>query len=272
MRLKSIIMLLLVLSCTMPVYATNNSNITINIIYMAHNYSPDSFTGGNITNNSIIEKYIPNTDLTDKIISITRFGTPIITIGNGSEPKVMIIAGVHGNELPAQIAAIKMVNYLKNRDVNGTVYIIPVVCPRGTSQDMRYWYGENLNSVANHPGTPTNTILKYANYLKVNMIGDFHSTQPGSYPGNYSVLCSKDPIYESYNMAVYISNHTNSSLISYEKAGVDYPGAVEDMSNLEGIPAVTCEVLSPHGTANNETIDRSFNQMFSFLKYGNIIN
>ena len=61
---------------------------------------------------------------------MTRFGTPIITIGNGSEPKVMIIAGVHGNELPAQIAAIKMVNYLKNRDVNGTVYIIPVVCPR----------------------------------------------------------------------------------------------------------------------------------------------
>ena len=37
---------------------------------------------------------------------------------------------------------------------------------------------------------------------------------------------------------------------------MDYPGAVEDMSNLEGIPAVTCEVLSPHGTADSETIDR----------------
>ena len=41
------------------------------------------------------------------------------------------------------------------------------------------------------------------------MIGRFSIGQPGSYPGNYSVLCSKYPVYESYNMAVYISNHTN---------------------------------------------------------------
>ncbi len=271
MQLKSILILLLVFSCIMPVNATNNGDVRLNIIYMGQNLSHDSFTGGNISKNIFLENYIPKTNLTDKIIFIARFGTPMITIGNGSEPKVMIIAGVHGNELPAQIAAIKMANYLKNKNINGTVYIIPVVSPWGTSQNMRYWNGKNLNSVANNPGTPTNTILRYANDLKVNMIGDFHSTQPGSYPGNYSVLCSKHPLYESYNMAVNISNHTNSSLISYDRAGVDYPGAVEDMSNLEGIPAVTCEVLSPHGTANSETIDRSFNQMLTFLKFGNVI-
>ena len=256
----------------MPVNAVNNGNLTMNIVYMGHKISHDSFTGGYISKNIILEKYIPNTDLTDKIISIGKFGTPMITIGNGSEPKVMIIAGVHGNELPAQIAAIEMINYLKNKNINGTIYIIPIVSPWGTSQNMRLWNGENLNSVANNPQTPTNTILKYAKYLGVKFIGDFHSTQPGSYPGNYSVLCSKYPIYESYNMAVCISNHTNSTLISYDRAGVDYPGAVEDVSNLKGIPSVTCEVLSPHGTANNETIERSFNQMLSFLKYGNIIN
>jgi hypothetical protein len=271
MGLKSIIILLLVFSCVMPVNAANNSDLKRNIIYIGQNFSHNSFTGNNISKNIFVDKNIPKTDLTDKIISIARFGTPIITIGNGSEPKVMIIAGVHGNELPAQIAAIKMANYLKNKNINGTVYIIPVVSPLGTSQNMRYWNGENLSSVANNPGTLTNTILRYANHLKVNMIGDFHSTQPGSYPGNYSVLCSKDPVYESYNMAVYISNHTNSLLLTYDRAGVDYPGAVEDMSNLEGIPAVTCEVLSTHGTTNSETIDRSFNQMLSFLGYANVI-
>jgi uncharacterized protein len=273
MRATSIFMLLLLVSSfTLPVNAVNNSNVTMNIIYIGYNIGHDSFTGGNISKNIILEKYIPNTDITDQIISIGKLGTPMVTIGNGSEPKVMIVAGVHGNELPAQIAAIEMINYLKNKNINGTVYIIPVVNPQGTSQNMRLWNGENLNSVANNPRTPTNTIIKYAKHLGVNMIGDFHSTQPGSYPGNYSVLCSKDPVYKSYDMGIYISNQTSSTLISYDRAGVDYPGAVEDMSNLEGIPSVTCEVLSPHGTANKETIKRSFNQMLSFLKYGNIIN
>jgi uncharacterized protein len=108
--------------------------ISMTIIYMGLDISPDSFTGGNISKNSILEKYIPNTDLTDKIICIGKFGTPMIIIGNGSEPKVMIVAGVHGNELPAQIAAIEMINYLKNKNITGTVYIIPVVSPCGLSR------------------------------------------------------------------------------------------------------------------------------------------
>jgi predicted deacylase len=130
MRAMSIyLLILLVLSCTMPVNAINNSNLSMDIVYIGHNISHDSFTGGYISKNIILEKYIPNTDLTDKIISIGKFGTPMITIGNGSQPKVMLITGVHGNELPAQIAAIEMINYLKNKNINGTVYIIPVVSP-----------------------------------------------------------------------------------------------------------------------------------------------
>ena len=273
MKLEIIFILLLVLCCTVPVNAANNNDVTMNVVYIGLNYHDhNSFTGGNISQNTVLKKYIQGNDLTDRVLSIARFGTPMITFGNGSEPKIMIVAGVHGNELPAQIAAIKMVNHLKNKKINGTVYIIPFVSPYSTSQNMRYWNGENLNSVANNPRTPTNTILRCASNLNVNMLGDFHSTQPRSYPGNYSVLCSKDPVYISYDMAVYISDQTNSSLISYDRAGVDYPGALEDMSNLEGIPAVTCEVLSPHGTANTETIDRSFNQMLSLLKYGNVVN
>ena len=115
----------------MPVNATNNSDITMNIIYMGHNYSHDSFTGGNISNNLFLENYIPQTDLTDKIISIARYGTPVITIGNGSEPKVMIISGVHGNELPAQIASIKTANYLKNKNMKRNCLYITGCFPMG---------------------------------------------------------------------------------------------------------------------------------------------
>ena len=71
---------------------------------------------------------------------------------------------------------------------------------------------------------------------------------------------------------IFLTILTKQTIITYDRAGVEYPGAVEDMSNLEGIPAVTCEVLSPHGTANSGTIDRSFGQMLSFLEYRNLIN
>ncbi len=198
-------------------------------------------------------------------------GTPMIIFGNGSYPKVMIIAGIHGNELPAQIAAIKMINFLKDKEIKGTVYIVPSASPTSTSKNQRLWNGENLNSIANEPGTPSNQILTRSKQLGIDRLGDFHSNQPGSFPGKTSILCSKEPLNESYNMAIYISNQTDSSLISFDKAGVEYPGAVEDMSNLAGIPAVTCEVLSPHGYATAETIEKSFNQMIALLKYVNVI-
>ncbi len=38
-------------------------------------------------------------------------------MADGSGPKTMIIAGVHGNQLSAQIAAMKMVNYLNGKQI-----------------------------------------------------------------------------------------------------------------------------------------------------------
>jgi len=242
------------------------------LIYAGSNYfNPQTTTGGNVTSNQYIQSYIPKTDLSDEICYLAKLGTPIIIMGNGKGPRVMITAGVHGNELPAQIAAIKMINYLNGKDINGTVYIVPFVSPKGTSETLRYWNNQNLNSKANTYGTPSNAIIQACKILGVEKLADFHSTQPGCDPGNYSVLCSRAPEFESYMMAEYISNHTDSSLISYDYAGVEYQGAVEDVSNINRIPAVTCEVLSPHGMATNETVNRSFDQMLKFLEYSKVI-
>ena len=59
MRLKIVLILLLVFSCAMPVNATNNSDVRMDIIYMGQNFSHDSFTGGNISKNIFLENYIP---------------------------------------------------------------------------------------------------------------------------------------------------------------------------------------------------------------------
>ncbi len=58
---------------------------------------------------------------------------------------------------------------------------------------------------------------------------------------------------------------SGSKLIADDKAGVKYPGALEDVCNLNGVPAVTCEVLALHGTLNKNRINKSCNQMFALL-------
>ncbi len=230
-----------------------------------------SGTGGDVTRNSYIKNNIPSSQITSQVVSLAKSGTPMVTFGNGTGPKVMIIAGVHGNELPAQIAAMKMINYLNGKSIKGTVYVIPFVAPSSTAQNIRLWNGKNLNSVANVAGTPTNQIINKAKVLQVNSLGDFHSTQPGGVPGKNSVFCTKSPTYESYNIAKYISSQTGSALIVYNQAGAEYPGAVEDVSNLARIPAVTSEVLSSHGVVASGSVDKSYNQMLALLRYKNII-
>ncbi len=248
---------------TVQAAATTASPIKMQVII--------SGTGGDVTKNYYINKNLPKTQLANQIISLSKKGTPMITIGNGSGPKVLIVAGVHGNELPAPIAAMWLINYFNGKKIKGTIYIIPFVAPSSTAKNTRYWNGKNLNSVANVPGTPTNRIVNLAKQLKVNAVADFHSTQPGGVPGKTSALCTKIPTYESYNIAAYISRQTGSALIADTKAGVAYPGAVEDVTNLVGIPAVTCEVRSPHGIVGSGSLDKSYSQMLAFLRYEKVV-
>jgi uncharacterized protein len=228
-------------------------------------------TGGNLNKNTLLMKYIKKTVLAKQIISKAKYGTPLVKFGNGKGPIVLIVAGVHGNELPAPAAAMKLINYLNGKSIRGTVYVVPFAIPYNTAYKLRYWHGKNPNSIANIYGSPTNIIVNLAVKLHVNAIGDFHSTKPGGDPGKKSFFCSILPTTKSYSIAWYISKKTGSHLLVYKKAGTDYPGAVEDTSNLRGIPAVTCEVISSHGTLNQNKINNSFNQMIALLKYFNII-
>ena len=231
-----------------------------------------SGTGGDITKNSLVYNSIPHTSITDQILAAAKKGTPMVTIGTGSGPKVMIVAGVHGNELPAVIAVMKLINDLSKKSMAGTIYVVPFAIPSNTVAVTRYWNGVNPNHVANQAGTPTNKIITMAKQLKVKALADFHSTQPGGVPGKNSILCTKYPTYESYKIALSISKQTGHSLIYEYQAGASYPGAVEDVCNLAKIPAVTCEVLSAHGTVASGSVTSSYNQMIAFLRYETLIN
>jgi uncharacterized protein len=227
-------------------------------------------TGGDINKNYLLTHYIPQTVLTKQIFSKSKIGTPMVTFGNGNGPKILIVAGVHGNELPAPAAAMKLINYLNGKSLRGTVYIIPFAIPFCTSHTQRYWKNQNPNRIANIHGSPTNIVVDLAKKLKIDAMGDFHSSMLGGYPGRDSALCTRNPTFKSYKIAYFISKKTGSTLIAYRNAGESYPGALEDVSNLNGIPSVTCEVLAPHGTLNSNRINKSFNQMIALLRYYNL--
>jgi len=275
---KILTVLILALILAMPIDAnkietqvTSSDDPVMGVIFTGSFLNAKTLTGGNVFENPYMQQYLPPTGLTRAIVYLSFLGTPMVVFGNGSSPRVMVIAGVHGNELPAPIASLNLINYLKDKKINGTVIIVPFVSPRSTAQGQRFWGNINLNKVADKPGTPTYRVLEMAKILKVDILGDFHSTQPGSDPGRDSVFCSKNPTYESYNLALYISHQTKSDIIPFEACETEYKGAVEDTANLAGITAVTCEVLSPHNTTKKETIEKSFTQMIALLKYKNVI-
>lgn len=233
---------------------TVNQNVKIDII--------KDIPGADIAQNTEITNYIFENDLNSEIIASAKTGTPSIRLGDGY-PRVMITAGVHGNELPPQIAALKLINELDKTSLNGTVYIVPFICPSASAANLKLFEGENLNLVADKKGTPTNTVLNLAQKLKITSLADFHATS--THPAKDSVIYFLS--VASSKVAVYVNKKANSELMAH----IYNPGTLIAACNTHRIPAILCEVESPDGVASNESIEVSLNQMKAFLEYYQII-
>lgn len=227
-------------------------------------------TRGLIEKNTILMEYLAECSIIDDFINAAQLGTPLLKVGHGN-PRIMITAGIHGNELPPQIASIYLIENLLENEMNGTLYIIPFVVPYATMENNRRFKGKDMNRTASKGGFISNNIIETIKNSKISAVGDFHSTKPGSNPGIESVFCSKNPSDHSCLMAKYITKATSSKLISHDHAGRLYNGALEDECNLKGIPAVTCEVVSTNGMVDKNSPKRSYLQMESYLKYFKMI-
>ena len=227
-------------------------------------------TGGDISLNQDLWGKLDLGSIGKLLTKAALKGTPLLKFGSGS-PRILLCAGIHGNELPPQVAFFKLLNHLEDKKVNGTVYVIPIAIPYATMKNSRRFKGWDMNRKTFKEGYISNTILKTAQKLEIQAAADFHSTQPQSNPGVESVFCSKKPCYESFKIASHITRETSSKIISQEQAGKLYGGALEDELNIQGIPAVTCEVVSRNGKLDSGSVERSLLQMNSFLNYFNIL-
>lgn len=224
------------------------------------------FSGGFISRNTHVLKRLELNRFTQFLLEKCVHGTPIFKLGEGNN-KILMLSGIHGNELPPQIANVRLLNDLLFMDLNVTVYVIPFAAPKATMNNERVFNGMDLNRSSHIKNSLSNLIVESAHDLGINFVGDFHSTAYNSNPGIESVFSSKSPSPESYLMANYISKSMGSEVISFDYAGSSYKGAVEDVCNLKRIPAVTCEVLSPFAAVGEGSVDRSYWQMLSFLEY-----
>ncbi|MCK9151436.1 succinylglutamate desuccinylase/aspartoacylase domain-containing protein [Methanobacterium alcaliphilum] len=227
-------------------------------------------SGGNILENKNISKNISKSEGNDLILRLAARGTPLIELGKGY-PKVMIVSGVHGNELPPQIAALNLLEKIQHCKLRGTVYMIPFAAPGATMKNSRWFNGLDLNRSSSSKGSITNNIVQLIQMLNVDAVADFHSTKLCSNPGKESVFCSKNPCPQSHEMGIYITENTSSELICYSTAGSMYNGALEDECNIKGIPAITCEVVSENGEVTVGSPERSYLQMQSYLEHFKIL-
>jgi uncharacterized protein len=227
-------------------------------------------TGGIVNKNENLMAYVPEGSISSQLINAAKQGTPMFKLGFSS-PKIMITAGVHGNELPAQIAALWLAEELNDKNINGTLYIVPFAIPDATMKNSRRFKGVDMNRSASKKGSISNKIINAIDYLNIVSIADFHSTKPRSNPGIESVFCSKNPCPESYFIAKHITNVMSSKIICHSTAGSLYSGAIEDECNIRGTAAVTCEVVSENCEVTNGSPERSYLQMIYYLKYFGLI-
>lgn len=225
-----------------------------------------SFSGGYISRNRNLLEKLELNSLTQLILEKSVFGTPIFKLGNGGN-KILILSGIHGNELPPQIAAVKLLNDLSNAFLFNTVYFIPFAAPKSTMNNERTFNSMDLNRSAHIKDSLSNLIIQKIEELGIDFVGDFHSTARNSTPGFESIFSSKSPTPESFLIANYVSRDVGSRLIPFDYAGSSYKGAVEDVCNLRGIPAITAEVLCPFANVGKGTVEKSYLQMESFLSY-----
>ena len=227
-------------------------------------------SGGDIKNNRKIRANIPDSALVKKMVRLAKKGTPMIKFKGGSGKRVFITAGVHGNELSSQVAAMKLIKYLQSHPVKGTVYIMPFIHPKATAKNVRD-YKVKLNSKADVKGTISYKTVNLITKFKCDAYGDFHCTKPGGNPGKNVAMGTYNPTEQSAVMAKFIAKKSKVNYLIYNVAGEEYPGALEDVVNLKHIPAVTCEVITPHGKIAGGSVGKSLSMMKSFLKFSELI-
>lgn len=223
---------------------------------------------GDVSKVALIKKNMPNNAWVKKAVAATKKGIPLLTIKGGKGKVVFMTAGVHGNELNSQVAAMKMIKYLTTHNIKGTVYIVPFVNVKAISQKVRLT-DYDFNRVAHRSGTVSNKLVKLVLKYKCDAYGDFHTTVSPGVPGINVVLGYTSPS-KCVPLTKYIAKNAGVNKIFYYP-GQKYTWSLADWVNSKGTSAVICEVISPVSKVSAKATNLSYKEMTAFLNYNKII-
>ncbi|HTX61166.1 MAG TPA: Ig-like domain-containing protein [Methanobacterium sp.] len=212
---------------------SSNNTTTYTISYL------DTSVGGNVLANPEISQNIPKTDLSTKIFNMERNGSVVIKFGNGNGPKLLISTGIHGNEEEANIAVMKYLEYIKNKQFNGTLYVVPFDIPRDTALNSRYYKGTDPNRCSNIQGTPGWKIVQFAKNHGIKYILDVHSGSQVEPAGCIYINSGSTITKEDKNWSNYIKSRTGAYVTTN---GLSTAGMLRCYASSLGINTITMEV------------------------------
>lgn len=197
----------------------------------------DNRIGGNVTQNPQIDKCIPKTDFAKTIFNLEKKGSVILKFGDGHGPKLLILAGIHGNETAANIAIMKYLEYIKDKKIHGTLYIIPFAIPVDTAFNTRFYNGVDPNRIADVKGSPAWKIANFAKKKGINYILDVHTGAQVT-PEGYLFLNPSAKGSKEEKWASYIANKSGCS----KKEKPLQKGMLRTEAYKLGINTITLEV------------------------------
>ena len=199
----------------------------------------------------------------------------LFSLSFGGHRNVLLLGGVHGDELEAVYIAERFLDFNEIKKLNGllNVYLLPKLNPDGcalkTRQNARDvdlnrnmptkdWFPEALKPKYN-PGTfassevETNILINLIEEIKPVCIISFHCYEPMiNYNGPCKRLAEKMSIYNSYKVVSDIGYPTPGSLGTW--AGIE-----------RNIPVITLEI--ERGCGNDIAWNLNKNAIFEGLKF-----
>ena len=203
--------------------------------------------------NSKISKNLPNSTLSKRIASMTKNGSVILKFGDGNASKILICAGIHGDESAANIATLRFIENIKDKKIKGTIYVIPFVIPKSTALNRREWFNPKMrrtidpNQHSHVPRTPGHDIVQFAKKNNIKFIIDVHSGKDLFDQKNGAIFANKKPTNtEERKLLKHIKKMVNPKI----KYNVPKRGFIRGYSKVNNITAITLEVERDKGSVS----------------------
>ena len=163
--------------------------------------------------------------------------------GRCPEPRVVIVAGVHGDELVGPHALVELAQELSPSELRGTVVLVPSANPLAFAAGLRKAPDDGLDLNRIFPGNGGTATERVADTLVrrvidgADLVIDLHSA------GREGNLVPLSGFREAHNACA------QRSALAAAAFGLQHywmmrwsPGTLSTMANQRGIPAVGCEV------------------------------